>query len=407
MGKVKDNTEIQGLTHFHVRGFKSIYNASIEPGYLNVIIGANGAGKSNLLEALGVMGSAVYGSIDQDTLERRGVRLGKPAIYKSAFKSEKLRPFITLEAKWKENETDVCYRIGMGNPLKQPQKRWYYKTESLEINGKPKVTRSPRSGAIFGEKKELDPFKGLVALARVDKDFSEQASAFLNALEDYVIYMPTTPVLRGVQQDGLGIYGGNLPAAVLEIIRMHHNRQIDLNIVFPLIDWMETFSSGIAPDITKPPDNSVSKRTVTFTDKYMRKGRNILTSYDASEGALFVLFLLSAIYSKKMPRMFAIDNFDSGINPRLLKDIVGIVSNILIKKNTEGKQVFLTCHNPLVLDGLPLYDDRIRLFALDRDKKGRTTITRIEVDESLYKDNDVPLSTLWTMGAIGGVPKGF
>jgi predicted ATPase len=33
-----------------IRGFKSIYSATLELGRVNCFIGANGAGKSNLLE---------------------------------------------------------------------------------------------------------------------------------------------------------------------------------------------------------------------------------------------------------------------------------------------------------------------------------------------------------------------
>ena len=44
-----------------IRGFKSIYSTTIELGRVNCFIGANGVGKSNLLEALGVLGAAANG----------------------------------------------------------------------------------------------------------------------------------------------------------------------------------------------------------------------------------------------------------------------------------------------------------------------------------------------------------
>ncbi|MCD8012294.1 MAG: hypothetical protein LUG99_03840 [Lachnospiraceae bacterium] len=68
------------------------------------------------------------------------------------------------------------------------------------------------------------------------------------------------------------------------------------------------------------------------------------------------------------------------------------------------KHVFLTTHNPLVLDGLNLANDDIRLFAVDRDKDGFAQIQRIMVSQNLI-DTGLPLSRLWISGRLGGVPE--
>lgn len=44
-----------------IDGFKSIYSETISLGRVNCFIGANGVGKSNILEALGVLGAASNG----------------------------------------------------------------------------------------------------------------------------------------------------------------------------------------------------------------------------------------------------------------------------------------------------------------------------------------------------------
>src|SRR4051812_16606345 len=81
-----------------IDGFKSIRDQTIELGRLNVLIGANGAGKSALLEAIGVLGAAAYGRVDDLELIRRGVRPGVPRLYKSAFSEERLPRVIKLSA---------------------------------------------------------------------------------------------------------------------------------------------------------------------------------------------------------------------------------------------------------------------------------------------------------------------
>ncbi len=423
MKKEQENKKICGLTSFSVKGFKSLYDIEFEPGYLNILIGANGSGKSNLLEAIGVLGAAASGTINEDTLSSRGVRLGQPAIYKSAFTEHELRPFISIEGKWEDDsDNTVCYRVGIGNPLKQPQKTWYYTTESLELNDETLISRGLRgrkglklvdeNGSSQEKPKRYNKYKGLVATARFFQQIAGTPGDFLDVLNDYAIYMPTTPALRGTLSDNstrptVGIYGGRLADAIGDLIDYHNEKKINLQMVFDLIDWISSFGAGTPLSYTTSPTVGLPKKVVRFSDKYMRKGRNILTGYDASEGALYVLFLLSLIYHPASPRLFAIDNFDSGIHPRLLVEIVKMVSKILIDENAQPKQVFLTCHNPLVLDGLPLYDSGVRLFAVDRDDKGCTKVTRITVDTEDLKKYDIPLSTLWTSGRIGGVPKGF
>jgi len=52
------------LKKLTVHGFKSIERQTIELGSLNVLIGANGSGKSNLLSALSFFRASALGNLD-------------------------------------------------------------------------------------------------------------------------------------------------------------------------------------------------------------------------------------------------------------------------------------------------------------------------------------------------------
>ena len=75
-----------------VRTFKSLEDVTVDLGLVNVFIGANGSGKSNLLEALGVLSAAADGKVDDMALLARGVRPGIPALYKTAFPAKAGKP---------------------------------------------------------------------------------------------------------------------------------------------------------------------------------------------------------------------------------------------------------------------------------------------------------------------------
>lgn len=64
----------------------------------------------------------------------------------------------------------------------------------------------------------------------------------------------------------------------------------------------------------------------------------------------------------------------------------------------------MTTHNPLVLDGLDISNDDIRLFSVERDKDGYAQIKRIKVSQELINEGQ-PLSRLWINGRLGGVPE--
>ncbi len=73
------------LTSFSVSNFKSLLDVTIEPGSFNVFIGANGCGKSNILEALALLAGDVTNRTTPEDLYNRGYRVARPAITRSAF----------------------------------------------------------------------------------------------------------------------------------------------------------------------------------------------------------------------------------------------------------------------------------------------------------------------------------
>jgi hypothetical protein len=266
------------------------------------------------------------------------------------------------------------------------------------------ASRSPRKN----EQKKM----GFAALKAYDMEDSDPAYTLLKTLQDYRIYTPTTNILRGVVLDTqmanpLGLSGGRLPEAIGDLMWVSKkNKYFDrlMNDFFSLITWAEEFSMSFSTSLSLSPSAATSHRILRFKDKFMSNGRNVISGYDASEGALYVLFLTALIALPDAPKFCAVDNADHGLNPVLLKQLFTNLSQWVIDR-TEPKQILMTVHNPLVLDGLLLSDERIRLFAVDRTSSGKTKIERINVTESILekaKTDGLTLSRLWTMGYFGG-----
>jgi predicted ATPase len=389
---------IQSIT---IDGFKSILSMKLDLGRVNCFIGANGVGKSNILEAIGVLGAAANGKVDDEALLRRGVRPGVPRLYKTSFRSDKTPVHIGLSAVGKGQEE---YRISILNPLESPKPAWEFKTEYLSDG----VTEIVSDGV--RNKKNLNPIAGLAALRMVDIGEDSLAFKLMQCLQSYSIYSPNTPTLRAMvidtqPRDPLGLAGGGLAESFAELRKVVLNKNEDLlDSIFDLIDWVADIETTQSASSLMSPSVARSQEVLKFTDRYMQNNRNTLTAHDASEGALYVLFCAILCLSPKSPKLFAIDNIDQALNPRLASRLVQKLGNWL-KEDDKGKQLLFTAHNPAVLDGLDLQDDEIRLFAVERNSEGHTKVRRIQLSDKLAElKQNYPLSRLWLMGHLGAVP---
>ena len=73
------------LKSIEIKNYKSIVNVTVPLGRVNVFIGENGAGKSNILEAIALAGAANARKLDNEFLAARGVRVTPPQLMRPAF----------------------------------------------------------------------------------------------------------------------------------------------------------------------------------------------------------------------------------------------------------------------------------------------------------------------------------
>lgn len=383
-----------------IRNFKSLYDVSFCPGNINVFIGANGSGKSSVLEAIGVLSAAMTDRVNNNSLQRKGVRLSTSSLYKSQFRSiERSMPTVDFAMNWERNHDKYDYSVHLTTP--SDNDTWKYHSESVSKNGEIVFGRSNRTSV------QLNNKVGYYALS--EKLTGEEYTDMGNYISGYGIYQPDTLTLRGnvadpTQVTPIGLNGGRLADAMEDLFSVVDDEimfgTLNMDDVLELIEWASDIH------ITKPKKSNLNpgvpstRQVIEFQDRFL-KDKSVFTGYDASEGALYVLFMLTLAMHPDVPGMFAIDSFDHALNPRLAKRITEIFSQLIIE---SGKMVFMTTHNPLVLDGLNLADDRIRLFAINKNKHGYAELNRIQISQELLETGQ-SLSRLWINGLLGGVPE--
>jgi predicted ATPase len=406
-----------------IRGFRSIVDQVFEPGSFNVLIGANGSGKSAILEALGVLGAALEGRVNDNSLQRRGVRLSAPEQYASAFPvsdEDAAARDIELSARF-ANGTSHEYTVRLAPPPSDAEFEpgaWRFDAEFLHDQaGHPLILRA-RDAAAFHLLEndwnqrlyEIEKVSSMAAMFRhLGEPGARDVQPLFDTLRRFVIYDPQTPVLRGTiqdvtQQDPIGLQGGRLAEAVKAVLSAESVGAVPREAITEWIDWASDLRVVASSEVRVSPSVPVTPEVLRFTDRFLDAAKNTLSGYDASEGALYVLFALVLVFHPRTPPFFAVEHLDHALHPRLAKRLVATLAD---HAAARGKQIILTTHNPLVLDGLDLANDAVRLFAVDRSVVGHTLLQRIQYTDALKKaqEHGLTLSQMWVRGLLGAVPE--
>ncbi|WP_176638223.1 AAA family ATPase [Desulfolutivibrio sulfoxidireducens] len=398
------------LSRIAIKGFKSILDMEMELGQLNVFIGENGSGKSNILEAVGLLSMALSGTMDYARLAERGVRLSTPEVFKSSFKNVARPKHITIHSTL---DATIHYDVTIWPKQGDTRQEFSYKTENLTANRRPIASRGPSGATILGNRIEKDSAKTSVIMAAYAQgaipDIVESA---IEPLTQYAIYAPTTPILRNITNDTsikehLGLYGGNL-AKVYRATKFE-NRRIIVASLGKLFPWLKAVGT-VVPDEKLQSRHVQANLVVGFVDRFMKRNFNDLYAYDVSEGAIYALFILCLLWSEGSPRFFALDNIDSSLNPGLVTHLTKLIVEHL--GQNPAKQVLLTSHNPTILDALDLFNPMHRLFVVSRNpENGSTMAKRFTPKEGLTRErwselmHQMKLSELWLSGALGALHK--
>lgn len=388
----------------HINSYKSIVDDRIELGRFNVFIGVNGCGKTNVLEALATVGAERGNDLTFDGLYSRGVRIARPNLILSSFLDTNQKSSIDINLTLDSDSRLEDYRCSLSpTNLNDIYTKWINLAEEelypdVLLSYFTQITQSEpgiSGSALLDKANELISKKGL-----------NKTDNFDELLSEYCIFDLNTKSLRGIgasdsKKTPLGLNGEGLDLLISSFSNNERTQLVKCQYFF---DWLSEIVADKEDKLKLSglkPGRSVS--TLYFRDKYMLKNNNIFSAENSNEGVLHVLFYLALFISTKTPKLFAIDNIETALNPRLCQVLISELVN-LAKQN--GKQALVTTHNPAILDGMNLLDDEQRLFEVFRDSNGRTKTRRIKFKSDL-SDKNFKLSEMWLKGLLGAVPKNF
>lgn len=370
-------------------------------GRVNVLIGPNGCGKSNILEAISFASAAAQDRLDYEYLVNRDVRMSEPEFMVNAFvdddnqvtkkDNDKVSDLIQIEVI--DDEHPCLCNIKFNQHLK----RWVNYSKVLSEN---LTFLKDESEASESQREKLASFANQLEALGLKKDDLLNSLldvlATTSLLSEFLTYRPTEHFLRKTFETSilpLGVHGEGLMKYLKEkALEKDQEFFQEINSGLNLLDWFDGFKI--------PEDLLSNEYRLSIGDKYLKDSLHFFDQRSTNEGFLFLLFYLTLFNSKETPGFFAIDNIESALNPRL---ITKLMSYLIDRCFVNDKQVIVTTHSPYVLDALDLSNDDIRLFVVRRDIDGHTRIERIPFREN----RTMSLSQLWMSGLIGGLPDNF
>lgn len=385
------------IKRIKIENYKSIVDQTLELGAFNVVIGANGCGKSNILEAIAMAALSSSGGLLPEMFETRGIRLSDSRFMRSAFEDTD-KEYISLQVETTGGDESL-YRIHYNTELRPAQ--W---EDVVEEETKALITTVKDHGQKYKIKdlvaflKSRDDRNAInVNLLEGENHQLVLTRSRVNGLRSFTIYSLEESALRSLDlmpSTKLGRTGKGLLPYLKELSKTNEGRAVlkEIKENMQVIDWFE--------DMEMPEQGLAQDSTLILKDRYVDETLSYFDQRSANEAFLYLLFYFTLFISEETPSFFAIDNIESSLNPKLCRLVISKLTKLAQEHN---KQVILTTHSPFVLDGLDGLSEEKCLFVASRNSDGFTVTNRIAEN----KNKSIPLSEAWLKGYLGGLPNNF
>ncbi len=372
---------------------------------LNVLIGKNAAGKSNLIETFSLL-NAAPSDLARPLREGGGVgewlnkESGRPPVaeieityshmpnnrplrYRLEFTSVGQRFELideALENDAKSNDGDFYYRYQQGNPVLN-----VIPLNNGGANGEFEV-RTRR----FLKRENLEPNHSVLS-QRKDPDQYPELTFLGNQLSQMRFYRewnlgrytpPRSPQKPDLPEDFLLEDASNLGLVLNDLQHRSETKHV-------IMEKLARFHDGIEDLSTKIHGGTVQ---VFLHEKGLK---HPIPATRMSDGTLRYLCLLAVLCHPSPPRVVCIEEPELGLHPDVLPDI----AKMLIEAS-HRTQLFVTTHSDVLVSELTQVPESV--IVCEQGTEG-TELRRLEKAQLEAWLEKYSLGELWRMGEIGGV----
>jgi predicted ATPase len=368
------------LRELHIKGFKSIdadAGQRIPLGDVTVLLGANGAGKSNLVSFFKMLNYMTTGALGQ--------YVGKQGVSRLLFYGPKETESISFELRFENHGAVDIYQVRLSYGL----------PDRLFISGE-KVLYHKKN-----QEKPLEFFlqsnRDVLGLKTDTGSISKILYSLLSGIRTYQFHDTSDTAKikdRGYVDDAkyLRHDAGNL-AAFLKMLKGHvsYTKYYD-RIVRHIQRIMPQFGDF---DMEPIPGN---KDYVRLNWKDASGSDYLFDPYQISDGSLRFMALAALLLQppKLLPKFIVLDEPELGLHPAAIAELSGMV-----KIAAQNTQVLLATQSARLVDEF-LPDE---LVIVERDENRHcSTFKKLDSEELSDWLNRYSLSELWEKNVLGGQP---
>lgn len=361
------------LDRLTIRGFKSICELEdFELKDLNVFIGGNGAGKSNLIEFFRLLRNIIDGNFN-DYIRSGG------GISDFLFNGRKVTPQMEFETRFGPRGYHFDIKPGAAEEGLLADEARYY---AHGTTGWWELGSSPDGNSL------------LVQEAKGDSRDSQYSRPVYNAISSWQIYhfhdTSATAAMRHYEivQDNkvLRFDAANIAPYLLRL----KNKEPDvykeiLNAVRLVMPFFEDFLLDVA-DFGQKQKVNLSWRP---------KGSDYpMQPYHLSDGSIRFVCLATALLQPDPPSTVIIDEPELGLHPSAI-----VVLSELIQNAANRTQLIVATQSPALIDQFGVED----VIVVNR-KNGASTFERLQEEDLKAWLEDYSVGDLWSKNVIAGGP---
>lgn len=373
------------MERVHIRGFRSLVDVEFKPGPgANVLVGANGSGKSNLMRFFEMLSWMLKSRKLAEFVARKGG--ADDQLYGGSATTAQMRAEIAIrtEAGW----NDYQFTLTRGHP-----DRFLFTDESFRFSHSdlPRKAGWQHLGSGQGEAR-------LVKAAQSSEEAHElgidqtTAKAITRLLRNNAVFQfhDTSDTSNFNKNWDAGDHqfmrsnGGNLPAI------LHWLEQEDLHRYERIRHYIQRVLPGFDGFRIEEQYGKVALR---WQSKYANKTYG---AHLTSDGSLrfFALVTLLNMPEETLPNVLLLDEPELGLHPAAITLVGGMIRSL-----AEGKQIIVATQSPLLVDAFEL--DEVSVLDI---REGRTELSRPPVEELQSWLDDYSVGELWQKNLLGGRP---
>ena len=380
----KNNPTIK-ITKLHIKNFLSLENIEIELNKLNVLIGPNASGKSNITKALQLLKNHAKQGIP--TLP--GYRNFKDITYNF---DPTNNITIKIEANINNHNTQYTLTLTADNYIEQA---WIDNKEALQCDGRTLETRILTQNGTMRTihsrtSTSSNLYRGIYKsiLTTLPNDATKELHLLAQTLRTITIHSFTPERIRArssiTAEPSLGYHGDNLARILLYLYL--ENRKAFVNI--------EDTTKNLIPEIQE----IIPHLEGTNVEIWLRTQelKEPLKPANISDGTLRILAYITALHSNTS--LAAFEEPENCIHPHLLETLIDLARK-------APCQVIITTHSPYLLDHIKPEE-----VYLVQKPKTATIVKKLTKTKELqavkqFLEQGGTLGEAWYSGLIGATPE--